>query len=113
MGDGKDHTVTTLARRFDKSLSTTSRLVLALVRRRLVARYMNPENRASRLLRLTPAGAAMYSLVDKARTQDLVSVLDELSPRERGDAIRLMKSLATAALRRSEPTNARTRSSRV
>src|SRR6188472_2522156 len=67
LADGSTLTVGELAEAIGRSPSATSRLVDGLVRRRLVERHEEPEDRRQRTLRLTQRGHAVLRVVDRAR----------------------------------------------
>jgi len=59
----------------NRSPSATSRLVDGLVRRRLVERRVEEEDRRQRTLQLTPRGAALLRVVDRARADQFLSAV--------------------------------------
>jgi DNA-binding MarR family transcriptional regulator len=64
------------------SEAATSRAADAMVRRGLLARTECAEDRRSRLLQLTPEGAALRDRVIEARVAGLVEFLEGLEPAE-------------------------------
>ena len=66
-------TVGELAEEIGRSPSATSRLIDGLVRRRLVERHQEPEDRRQRTLRLTQRGHAVLRVVDRSRADQFLS----------------------------------------
>src|SRR5919107_2780696 len=73
LADSGTMTVGELAEVINRSPSATSRLVDGLVKRRLVERREDPEDRRQRSLQLTPRGAAILRIVDRARADQFLS----------------------------------------
>src|SRR3990167_5871611 len=69
LADGSTTTVGELAESLGRSPSATSRLVDGLVRRRLVERHEEPEDRRQRSVTLTLRGQALLRAVDRARAR--------------------------------------------
>ena len=91
LADGSTLTVGELAEAIGRSPSATSRLVDGLVRRRLVERHEEPEDRRQRTLRLTPRGHAILRVVDRARADQFLSMVRPLPigrTCDRGDGCR-------------------------
>ena len=105
LADGSTLTVGELAEAIGRSPSATSRLVDGLVRRRLVERHQEPEDRRQRTLRLTQRGHAILRVVDRGRADQFLSVVRPL-PRPSGRSSRWawprsrrMPSAGAAAIR--------------
>ena len=73
LADGSTTTVGELAESLGRSPSATSRLVDGLVRRRLVERHEEPEDRRQRSLALTQRGQALLRAVDRARADQFLT----------------------------------------
>lgn len=93
-------TVGELAEVLGRSPSATSRLVEGLVRRRLVERRAEPEDRRQRLLALTHRGQALLRAVDRARADQFLTAVRTLPTPERALVAMGVASLATHALSR-------------
>src|SRR5205809_2198514 len=73
LADSGTMTIGDLAEVINRSPSATSRLVDGLVRRRLVERRVEEEDRRPRTLQLTPRGAALVRVVDRATADQFLS----------------------------------------
>jgi DNA-binding MarR family transcriptional regulator len=100
LADGSTLTVGELAEAIGRSPSATSRLVDGLVRRRLVERQEEPEDRRQRTLRLTPRGRAILRVVDRARADQFLSAVRPLPSAERAIVAMGVAALATHAISR-------------
>jgi len=100
LADGSTLTVGELAEAIGRSPSATSRLVDGLVRRRLVERYEEPEDRRQRTLRLTQRGHAILRVVDRARADQFLSAVRPLPSAERAIVAMGVAALATHAISR-------------
>lgn len=100
LADGSTLTVGELAEAIGRSPSATSRLVDGLVRRRLVERLQEPEDRRQRTLRLTPRGHAVLRVVDRARADQFLSAVRPLPTAERAIVAMGVAALATHAISR-------------
>ncbi len=100
LADGSTLTVGELAEAIGRSPSATSRLVDGLVRRRLVERQEEPEDRRQRTLRLTPRGHAIVRVVDRARADQFLSAVRPLPSAERAIVAMGVAALATHAISR-------------
>jgi DNA-binding MarR family transcriptional regulator len=100
LADGSTLTVGELAEAIGRSPSATSRLVDGLVRRRLVERQEEPEDRRQRTLRLTPRGHAILRVVDRARADQFLSAVRPLPTAERTIVAMGVAALATHAISR-------------
>jgi DNA-binding MarR family transcriptional regulator len=100
LADGSTLTIGELAESIGRSPSATSRLVDGLVRRRLVERYQEPEDRRQRTLRLTQRGHAVLRVVDRARADQFLSAVRPLPTAERAIVAMGVAALATHAISR-------------
>lgn len=100
LADGSTLTVGELAEAIGRSPSATSRLVDGLVRRRLVERHQEPEDRRQRTLRLTQRGQAILRVVDRARADQFLSAVRPLPSAERSIVAMGVAALATHAISR-------------
>jgi DNA-binding MarR family transcriptional regulator len=100
LADSGTMTVADLADALGRSPSATSRLVAGLVRRRLVERQVEPEDRRQRSVRLTVRGRAILRAVDRARADQFLSAVRPLPPAERSLIAMGVAALATNAISR-------------
>ncbi len=100
LADGRTTTVADLAETIGRSPSATSRLVDGLVRRRLVERRAETEDRRQRTLWLTQRGHALLRVVDRARADQFLSAVRPLPTGERALIAMGVAALATHAISR-------------
>ncbi len=100
LADGGTTTVGELAEVIGRSPSATSRLVDGLVRRRLVERHEELEDRRQRTLLLTQRGQALLRLVDRARADQFLTAVRPLPTPERAIVAMGVAALATHAISR-------------
>jgi DNA-binding MarR family transcriptional regulator len=100
LADGGVTTVSDLADTLGRSPSATSRLVDGLVRRRLVERRAELEDRRQKTLWLTQRGKALLRVVDRARADQFLSALRPMPPAERALIAMGVAALATHAISR-------------
>ncbi len=100
LADGRTTTVTDLAEAIGRSPSATSRLVDGLVRRRLVERREEVEDRRQRTLWLTLRGQALLRVVDRARADQFLSAVRPMPTGERALIAMGVAALATHAISR-------------
>jgi DNA-binding MarR family transcriptional regulator len=100
LADGSTLTVGELAESINRSPSATSRLVDGLVRRRLVERKAEEEDRRQRTLRLTQRGHAVLRVVDRARAEQFLSAVRPMPTPERAIVAMGVAALATHAISR-------------
>jgi DNA-binding MarR family transcriptional regulator len=93
-------TIGDLADMIGRSPSATSRLVGGLVRRGLIARREDAEDRRVRSLELSGDGRAMLALVDRARADQFIGVVRLLPPPERTLVAMAVTALANRAISR-------------
>jgi DNA-binding MarR family transcriptional regulator len=100
LADGATTTVGELAEQIGRSPSATSRLVDGLVRRRLVERREEVEDRRQRTLHLTQRGRALLRIVDRARADQFLTAVRPLPTPERAIVAMGVAALATHAISR-------------
>jgi len=100
LAEGGTTTIADLADALARSPSATSRLVDGLVRRGLVDRRLETEDRRQRTIWLTPAGQALLSHVDRARADQFLAVVRPLPQSERTLIAMGVAALASRALSR-------------
>jgi DNA-binding MarR family transcriptional regulator len=100
LADSGTMTIGDLAEVINRSPSATSRLVDGLVRRRLVERRVVEEDRRQRTLQLTPRGAALLRVVDRARADQFLSAVRPMPTAERALIAMGVAALATHAISR-------------
>ena len=100
LADGGTTTISDLADTLGRSPSATSRVVDALVRRRLVERRTETEDRRQRSVQLTHRGQALLRMVDRARADQFLSAVRPLPKAERALVAMGVAALATHAISR-------------
>jgi DNA-binding MarR family transcriptional regulator len=100
LADGGTTTIGELAEVIARSPSATSRLVDGLVRRRLVERREEVEDKRQRTLVLTQRGQALLRLVDRARADQFLTAVRPLPTPERAIVAMGVAALATHAISR-------------
>jgi DNA-binding MarR family transcriptional regulator len=100
LAEGRTTTVGDLAETIGRSPSATSRLIDGLVRRRLVERRPETEDRRQRTLSLTPRGRAILRAIDRGRAQQFLDAVRPLPPAERSLIAMGVAALATHAISR-------------
>lgn len=100
LAEGRTTTVGDLADVIGRSPSATSRLVDGLVRRRLVERRSEIEDRRQRTIWLTPRGRAVLRVVDRGRAQQFLDAVRPLPLAERRLIAMGVAALATGAISR-------------
>ena len=100
LADGSTTTIGELAEALGRSPSATSRLVDGLVRRRLVERREEPEDRRQRSIWLTHRGQALLRAVDRARADQFLTAVRPLPTAERAIVAMGVAALATRAFSR-------------
>jgi DNA-binding MarR family transcriptional regulator len=100
LADGATTTVGELAEAIGRSPSATSRLVDGLVRRRLLERHEELEDRRQRTLHLTQRGRALLRVVDRARADQFLTAVRPLPTPERAIVAMGVAALATHAISR-------------
>lgn len=100
LADGSTTTVGELAEGLGRSPSATSRLVDGLVKRRLVERREEPEDRRQRSVALTQRGQAVLRAVDRARADQFLTTVRPMPTPERALVAMGVAALATHAISR-------------
>src|SRR3954468_2991356 len=100
LADGRTTTVADLADAIGRSPSATSRLIDGLVRRRLVERRAETEDRRQRTLWLTQRGQAILRVVDRARADQFLTAVRPMPTPERALIAMGVAALATHAISR-------------
>jgi DNA-binding MarR family transcriptional regulator len=100
LADGRTTTIADLAEAIGRSPSATSRLVDGLVRRRLVERRPETEDRRQRTLWLTQRGRAILRVVDRERADQFLTAVRPLPQPERALIAMGVAALATHAISR-------------
>ena len=100
LAEGATMTIGELAETIGRSPSATSRLVDGLVRRRLLERQEELDDRRQRTLRLTQRGRATLRAVDRARADQFLSAVRPLPTAERAIVAMGVAALATHAISR-------------
>jgi DNA-binding MarR family transcriptional regulator len=100
LADSGTMTIADLADTLGRSPSTVSRLADGLVKRQLVERTTDAEDRRQRTLRLTGRGLALLGLVDPARAQEFLAIVRPLPPGERAVVAMGVAALSTHAISR-------------
>lgn len=83
-----------LARWRDVSLPTMSKMVQCLVRRELVNRVPDPDNRRAIRITLTPAGEDLYRTILDGLQQRLAPLFRDLDPSEQAVLLKSLELLA-------------------
>lgn len=96
---GGHPTVKELAALVSRSESRTSRVVDQLVRRGLVERYEDPDDRRARRLRISDDGAALLRRIREVRISAQLELWQYLTEEERQVAMHAMELFAKAARR--------------
>jgi DNA-binding MarR family transcriptional regulator len=100
LADSGTTTVADLADAIGRSPSATSRLVDGLVKRRLVERRQEAEDRRQRSLWLTQRGHAILRVVDRGRADQFLTAVRALPAPERKLIAMGVAALATGAISR-------------
>lgn len=100
LADGNTLTVGELAEAVNRSPSATSRLIDGLVKRRLVERKAEEEDKRQKTLRLTPRGQAILRVVDRGRADQFLSAVRPMPTAERAIVAMGVAALATHAISR-------------
>jgi DNA-binding MarR family transcriptional regulator len=100
LADSGTTTIADLADALGRSPSATSRLVDGLVKRRLVERRQEAEDRRQRSLWLTQRGLALLRVVDRGRADQFLGAVRALPPPERKLIAMGVAALATGAISR-------------
>lgn len=99
LGDGAARTVGEVGEILGRSLSATSRLLDQLVKRGLVARTEDPNDRRARRVTIAAAGRRFLASLMRMRARAELRLLDHLDEEERAAALRGIGLLREAAER--------------
>jgi len=100
LADAGTMTIGDVAEAIGRSPSATSRLIDGLVKRRLVERRAEEEDRRQKTLHLTPRGHAVLRVVDRARADQFLSAVRPMPTGERAIVAMGVAALATHAISR-------------
>ena len=95
LADGATRTIGDLADVLGRSPSATSRLVDGLVKRRLVERREEADDKRQRSVALTPRGRALLRVFDRARADQFLTAVRPLPAAERAVVAMAVAALAT------------------
>jgi len=99
LSDGTVRTVGQVSATLGRSMSATSRLLEQLVRRELVERAEDPDDRRSKHMTISAAGRRLLMTMMRKRAQAELRLLDYLTDEERPVALRGLELLREAARR--------------
>ena len=102
LDDLGEQTLKALAGQLRRSLSATSRLVDQLVRRGLVVRWEDDQDRRTKRVAISDGGRTFLAEVARRRAEAQLAVMSTLSAEEQAEVIRAMQLLAEAARRRRD-----------
>ncbi|MDP8923285.1 MAG: MarR family transcriptional regulator [Chloroflexota bacterium] len=97
-----ERSVGELAALLGRSLSATSRLLDGLVRRELIDRREDPNDRRTKRAAISPRGHALLQDVHRRRADAQLALMAALMPEEQAVVMRGMDLLAEAARRRTQ-----------
>ena len=100
--DGQERTVGALAEHIGRSMSATSRMVDQLVKRELLRRQEDPNDRRARRVTISPAGRKLLTTMMRRRAEAELKLMATLLPEEQALVVRAMALLAGAARRKAE-----------
>ena len=100
LADGEAATIAELADALGRSPSATSRLVDGLVRRSLVERRVDVDDRRRRAVVLARRGKLLVAVADRARAAQFLSIVRPLTPAERAVVAMGVAALASRAVTR-------------
>lgn len=99
LSDGAVRTVGAVSEALGRSMSATSRLLDQLVRRELIERAEDPNDRRSRRVTISAAGRRFMVNIMRRRARAELRLLEHLDEAERAVALRGLELLREAALR--------------
>ena len=102
LDDQGEHTIKALAGQLGRSLSATSRLIDQLVRRGLVDRREDDQDRRTKQVAISDGGRTFLAEVARRRAEAQLAVMGTLSAEEQAEVMRAMQLLAEAARRRRD-----------
>lgn len=97
--DGEARTVGALGEQIGRSLSATSRLVDALVKRELLRREEDPDDRRVRRVTIGPRGRKLLQAMIRRRAETEMKIIEALAPEDQRTVLRGLELLAEAARR--------------
>ena len=100
IADGGTTTIADLADALNRSPSATSRVVDGLVKRRLLERREESDDRRMRSVWLTERGRAMVALIDRSRANQFLAIVRPLPSAERAVVAMGVAALASRAVSR-------------
>ena len=100
--DGQERTVGALAEQIGRSMSATSRMIDQLVKRELLRRQEDPNDRRARRVTLSAAGRKLLLTMMRRRAEAELRLMDSLPLADQQIVVRAMELLAGAARRKAE-----------
>jgi DNA-binding MarR family transcriptional regulator len=100
--DGQERTVGALSEQVGRSMSATSRMVDQLVKRELLRRQEDPNDRRARRVTISPGGRKLLATMIRRRAEAELKLMDSLLPEEQRIVVQAMELLAGAARRKAE-----------
>ncbi len=95
--DGEERTVGALSELIGRSLSATSRLVDQLVKRELLRRQEDPNDRRARRVTLSPGGRKFLLTMMRRRAEAELRLVESLAPEDQRTVLRALELMAGAA----------------
>ena len=92
-------TIKQVAESLGRSVSATGRLLDQLVKRGLVSRREDVQDRRAKRVAITGEGRAFLAAIERRRADAQLAVMAQLSPEERAEVMRAMVLLAEAGKR--------------
>lgn len=102
LDDGHERTVGELSEQIGRSMSATSRMIDALVKRDLVRRQEDPNDRRARRVTIGASGRKFLATMMRRRAEAELKLMEALTPEEQRTVVRAMELLAGAARRKAE-----------
>lgn len=100
--DGEPRTVGALSEQIGRSMSATSRMIDQLVKRELLRRQEDPNDRRARRVTISPTGRKLVATMMRKRAEAELKLIASLEPDEQRTVMRAMELLAGAARRKVE-----------
>ena len=100
--DGKQRTVGALSEQIGRSMSATSRMIDQLVKRELLRRQEDPNDRRARRVTISPVGRKLVATMMRRRAEVELKLIASLEPDDQRTVMRAMELLAGAARRKAE-----------
>jgi len=95
--DGEARTVGALGEQIGRSLSATSRLVEQLVKRELLRREEDPDDRRARRVTIAARGRKLLQAMVRRRAETEMRLIEALAPEDQRTVLRGLELLAEAA----------------